>query len=72
MNRTPDGSAAIIPARTVDSSGGWRLHSPQRTELPNSVEQIRMEVTEMKILFAVRNTICGQKSLKKSAWYFWY
>ncbi|MFD0377999.1 tryptorubin family RiPP precursor [Streptomyces sp. NPDC059525] len=26
----------------------------------------------MKILFAIRNAVSGQKSLKKSAWYFWY
>ncbi|WP_425424513.1 tryptorubin family RiPP precursor [Streptomyces katrae] len=28
--------------------------------------------TAMKILFAIRNAVSGQKSLKKSAWYFWY
>ncbi|MEU9718243.1 tryptorubin family RiPP precursor [Streptomyces sp. NPDC004126] len=26
----------------------------------------------MKMLFAIRNAVSGQKSLKKSAWYFWY
>ncbi|MEU3409007.1 MULTISPECIES: tryptorubin family RiPP precursor [Streptomyces] len=24
------------------------------------------------MLFAIRNAVSGQKSLKKSAWYFWY
>jgi hypothetical protein len=31
-----------------------------------------VEVTHMKILFAIRNTLSGQESLKKKAWYFWY
>ncbi|MCZ1006524.1 tryptorubin family RiPP precursor [Streptomyces lydicus] len=26
----------------------------------------------MKILFAIRNKVSAQKSLKASAWYFWY
>lgn len=26
----------------------------------------------MKLLFALRNKVSAQKSLKKSAWYFWY
>ncbi|WP_160311127.1 tryptorubin family RiPP precursor [Streptacidiphilus anmyonensis] len=26
----------------------------------------------MKLLFAVRNTVCANKSLKAAAWYFWY
>ncbi|MFJ3880492.1 tryptorubin family RiPP precursor [Streptomyces sp. NPDC090077] len=24
------------------------------------------------MLFAIRNAVSGRKSLKKSAWYFWY
>ncbi|MFF2194977.1 tryptorubin family RiPP precursor [Streptomyces sp. NPDC058157] len=24
------------------------------------------------MLFAIRNAVSGQQSLKKSAWYFWY
>ncbi|MFD9412381.1 tryptorubin family RiPP precursor [Streptomyces sp. NPDC059989] len=24
------------------------------------------------MLFAIRNAVSGQKSLKASAWYFWY
>ncbi|MER6029513.1 MULTISPECIES: tryptorubin family RiPP precursor [unclassified Streptomyces] len=26
----------------------------------------------MKLLFALRNKVSAQKSLKASAWYFWY
>ncbi|WP_369405335.1 tryptorubin family RiPP precursor [Streptacidiphilus melanogenes] len=26
----------------------------------------------MKLLFAVRNTVCANKSLKAAAWYLWY
>jgi hypothetical protein len=26
----------------------------------------------MKLLFAIRNKVSAQKSLKASAWYFWY
>ncbi|MFC9298348.1 tryptorubin family RiPP precursor [Streptomyces sp. NPDC057010] len=26
----------------------------------------------MKMLFAIRNAVSGHKSLKASAWYFWY
>ena len=28
--------------------------------------------TPMKVLFALRNTIAARKSMKASAWYFWY
>ncbi|WP_372495856.1 tryptorubin family RiPP precursor [Kitasatospora humi] len=31
-----------------------------------------MEMTEMKMLFAIRNTISGKQSLKKATWYLWY
>ncbi|WP_353963770.1 tryptorubin family RiPP precursor [Streptomyces sp. NBC_00237] len=26
----------------------------------------------MKVLFAIKNAVCHQKSLKASAWYIWY
>jgi hypothetical protein len=28
--------------------------------------------TKMKVLFAVRNAVFAQKSLKASVWYLWY
>ncbi|WP_370335179.1 tryptorubin family RiPP precursor [Catenulispora sp. MAP5-51] len=26
----------------------------------------------MKVLFALRNSVAARKSMKASAWYFWY
>jgi hypothetical protein len=41
------------------------------------VDAIRQHITTggrtpMKVLFALRNSVAARKSMKASAWYFWY
>ncbi|WP_373300808.1 tryptorubin family RiPP precursor [Streptomyces hiroshimensis] len=69
--RAQPGSVARAPIERpcfVYRCTGISPHPSARTELLGRTRG----GTAMKLLFAVRNAVSGQKSLKASAWYIWY
>ncbi|WP_370068688.1 tryptorubin family RiPP precursor [Streptacidiphilus sp. MAP5-3] len=52
--------AACVPVR----------HTPPQADCASP--RFHRKGTEMKVLFAVRNAVFAQKSLKANAWYLWY